>query len=88
MLVRLLLLLSCFHLNFIVCFKEPLEIKLGDTLTLTGNSKPHLKRIGEYIYTIPLLESLKMLLKDPVIMEEVYNTCNMISCKEFCCVLS
>ena len=73
MLVRLLLLLRCFHLNFIVCFKEPLEIKLGDTLTLTGNARPHLKR---------------MLLKHPVIMEEVYNTCNMISCKECCCVLS
>lgn len=48
-----------------------MERKLGEKLRLTSHKHPFLKTVNECIYDIPLMLSLKQLLSDELILDEV-----------------
>ena len=48
-----------------------MERKLGEKLCLTSHKHPFLKTVNECIYDIPLMLSLKQLLSDELILDEV-----------------
>ena len=56
-------------------FQEPTEVKLGDVLKLKGS---HLKKVSENFYMVPLLDSLKKLLSDDFVQEEVSKFYNLM----------
>ena len=66
-----------------ICFwQEPVERKLGRrVITSTKNSRPLYKTIWDYVYDIPLIQSLQQLLSDSMILGEVH-----IHCISFCLV--
>lgn len=52
--------------------QEPLERKLGQRLSLAHQvSRPYLKVVHDCVCEVPLLQSLRQLLKQPLIFEEV-----------------
>ena len=59
-----------------------MERKLGRrVITSTKNSRPFYKTIWDYVYDIPLIQSLQQLLSDSMILGEVH-----IDCISFCLV--
>ena len=48
-----------------------MERKLGEKLRLTSHKHPFLKTVNECVYDIPLISSLKQLLSDEFIFDEV-----------------
>jgi hypothetical protein len=54
-------------------FKEPEEIKLGSTIERTShNGRTRFRRRNDYMYYIPLLSSLKQLLSNSFVFDEVH----------------
>ena len=73
---------TCMHVCIIMCkisismiifiMQEPLERKLGQRLNLAHRvSRPYLKVVHDCVCEVPLLQSLKQLLKQPLVFEEV-----------------
>ncbi len=49
-----------------------MERKLGSrTVSITQRGRRKFRKVSDYVYDIPLLSSIKQLLSDPVILEEI-----------------
>lgn len=54
--------------------QEPVERKLGRRMVTTmRNARPLQKAVWDFVYDIPLIESLQQLLSDSFILEEVHE---------------
>ena len=54
--------------------QEPVERKLGRRMvTTTRNARPLQKAVCDFVYDIPLIESLQRLLSDSFILQEVHQ---------------
>lgn len=64
----------CVSYMYMYFWQEPVERKLGHrVITTTRNSRPFFRTIWDYVYDIPLLQSLQQLLSDCFILKEVFS---------------
>lgn len=72
---------TCYnYVKIIIHLQEPIEIKIGESyhgIQFTG-SKSHLKEKYDTIQYVPLISSLKKLLCDESVLEEIENSPNRI----------
>lgn len=62
----------CVSYMYMYFWQEPVERRLGHrVITTTRNSRPFFRTIWDYVYDIPLLQSLQQLLSDSFILKEV-----------------